>query len=147
MGLQERKEAEIFQENDHKTQSELINSIVGKEVEIIVDWDSISEEGSSHLFKSSWTNMYYAPLIKVLSEIAGDDIGKTALKEKLNKITIQNTLQTSNKESAVSFSEGGLIIDHHPTTNIPDCNAFDGEGNMDCREMCDALRQVLNANL
>ena len=147
MGLQERQAAQDFQNNDLPALQNELNTLVGSEVEIEADWDSLTEDGLAAHLASHWTNLYFKPLFGVLSEIASTDLGKQALQDSFKKLSLKNTLETSNKRDAVSFADNTLTIDHEPATNVPDCDFSNGDGDMTCREMRDVLRDVLNANL
>jgi len=119
MGLQERRVQEEFKKDDHVLLCQQINNAAGFDVEVEVDWDSLSEEGMSHIYKDSWTKLYYRTTIAALEAITVDDIGKATVKDHLKKIVFQNKSQNTLIKNSITFSDGVLTFDHRSTFNIP----------------------------
>ena len=136
MGLAERRIVKTYQEGTYKDLIEEINKTVEKDVEIIVDWDSISNNEYSHLWEDSFTKVYFTPLITALKEISADDMGKEALQEGLKKVEIKDENDYYSPSSAYAFEDGVLIIDHSSYSNVD---------NVD--ERSEALTKLLESNL
>jgi hypothetical protein len=118
-GLKEKRAAKDFQEKSFPKLAKEINSVVGAEVPIEVDWDSIAVDGYADLYEEGFTKVFFTPLLEALKSICADEMGKTALKDALKKVVIKNS-SNSYSPSNFSFADGVLVIDHSPTTNIDD---------------------------
>ena len=91
MDLKQRRALKAFQENSYPELLKRIHEAAGFEVDVQVDWETICEPQSDHLYEECWTNVYFVPLAAALGEICKDDMGKEALKEQLKTIHITNT--------------------------------------------------------
>lgn len=120
MGLAERRVAKQFQENEYEVFLQEIKTIVGKDVEVSVEWDSIAEDGMSHLYAECWPQVYFQPLLKALQSICADDMGKEAIADELQKVVIKNEGSISNSSKWSAFENKTLTLDHKPTTNVHD---------------------------
>jgi hypothetical protein len=117
MGLAERRAAQEFETKRFPQFQKEIHAAVGFEVPIEVNWDSITLEGAASSYDETWPKIYFQPLIKALQNIGADQMGKDALKASLKKITISNRHNHFDAGKMVSFDQGTLHLDHHPTTN------------------------------
>ena len=135
MGLAEKRIVKAFQEGPYKKYESQIHEVVGKEIEIDVNWDSLSKGGSSDLWEDSFPKVYFIPLIDALKSICADDMGKEAIAESLTKIIIENNGNWSSS-SWSSFSDGVLKLDNDPITNIDSTQA-----------RAESLQKVLENNL
>lgn len=120
MGLTERRAIKAFQENDFVSLVKEIHTIAGYELQWDVHWDSLAIENYAALYNEGFTKVYFEPLKAALKEIAADDMGRKALEETLKKIVIKNENNFGSPDSAYSFTNGVLTIDHSPVTNIND---------------------------
>lgn len=120
MGLTEKRAVKDFQDKLFPDLKKKIDEIVGMEVAVEVDWDSLAKEGMSHLYNDSYPKVYFEPIIKGLGEICADDMGKEAVKSSLKKIVLCNKSGKYSPASAISFTDGVLTIDHEPTSNVAD---------------------------
>ncbi|QLG46303.1 hypothetical protein [Costertonia aggregata] len=136
MGLAERRIAKAFQENEYQDFLKEFKNVVGKDIEVKVDWNSISKDGMSHLYEQCWPQVYFQPLVKALESICSDEMGKEAIHESLQKIVIKDEIHTATPSKWSSFENGVLTLDHMPTTNID---------NMDDRAK--AVQMLLENNL
>ncbi len=118
MGLAERRIVKAFQESAYENFLTAMKKVIGKDVEIDVAWDTLAEDGMSHLYEEAWPQVYFEPLIKALESICSDDMGKEAISESLEKVIIKNEEGISSPSSWSSFENGILNLDHKPTTNI-----------------------------
>ena len=118
MGLAERRIAKEFQENEYQTFLKEINSIVGKDVEVNVEWDTLAIDGMSHLYAKAWPQVYFQPLLKALESICADEMGKEAIADELQKVTIKNEAGISSESFWANFADKTLVLDHKPTSNV-----------------------------
>jgi uncharacterized membrane-anchored protein YjiN (DUF445 family) len=95
-----------------------ITWVVGKEVEVEVNWSSISKDSMSHLYAEAWPQVYFQPLVKAMKSICSDDMGKEAIQETLKKVVIQDEIHTATPSRWSKFEDGVLTLDHMPTTNL-----------------------------
>lgn len=117
MGLNERRIAKEFQDKSFPGLKKEIDQAVGFNIPVEVNWESLCEEGSSHLYLECWPKVYFLPLIEAFKSIGSDDMGKEALKASLKKIVIQN-LNNYSSSTGFSFKDGVLVIDHRGTCNV-----------------------------
>lgn len=118
-GLKEKRAIKDFQEKSYPKLKKEIDGAAGLDVPIEVDWNSIAVKDYAHLYEEGFTKVYFTPLLEALKEICADDMGKSALKNALKKVVIKNS-SDSFSPSKFTFSEGVLVIDHSPTTNLGD---------------------------
>jgi hypothetical protein len=112
MGLAERRAAKEFQDKHFPNLQAEIHKIAGFPIPIEVNWDQLAEEGQAHLYKDSWPDLYFKPVIEAFRQIGRDDMGKEALKGGVKKVEIRNSKGASSSHNAISFTEGTLQIDH-----------------------------------
>jgi len=120
MGLAERRVVKSFQEGTFKKLEKKINTAAGKTLAIEVDWDSLAEDGMSHLYEDSWSKIYFEPVIAALKNICSDDMGKEAVSDSLDTIVIKNKAGNFSPREWSSFKKKTLTLDHKPTSNIDD---------------------------
>ena len=72
----------------------------------------------SHLYKKSWPQVYFTPLVDALKAICEDEMGKEAIAEELQKIIIKNEAGVSSATYWSSFDNKTITLDHKPTTNV-----------------------------
>ena len=136
MGLAEKRVIKSFQDEKFNQINEEINTIVGKKLEIDVNWESIAEEGMSNMYDEAWSKVYFNPLISALKNICSDDMGKEAISENLDKVVISNIEGTSNSSRWSKLNDKTLVLDHEPITNM------DYE-----KDRADSLQKELEDNL
>jgi len=120
MGLAEKRVIKSFQEGTFKELVKKINTVAGKKLAVEVDWDSLAEDGMSHLYEDSWSKVYFEPVITALTSVCADDMGKKAVAGNLNKIVIKNEAGNFSPRSFSNFENKILTLDHKPTSNIDD---------------------------
>ncbi|MCA9778498.1 MAG: hypothetical protein KC800_17340 [Candidatus Eremiobacteraeota bacterium] len=118
MGLSERRAAKAFQDGPFQELQAKINEAACKELEIEVDWNSLAIDGMSHMYEEAFPKVYFLPLIGALQAVCIDDMGKEALAEGLEKVTIQNQQGISSASRWATFQNKALVLDHKPITNI-----------------------------
>jgi hypothetical protein len=118
MGLQERRAIKKFQDESFPGLKKKVDEAAAFEVEMVIDWDSLALEDMSHLYEESFSKIYFQTLIDGFKEICIDDLGKEALKKGLKKVVLCNKNGNYYGDSAITFENGVLTIDHLPTTNV-----------------------------
>ncbi len=113
MGLAERRAAKEFQDQVFPEWKQKIDAGAGRSIPLEIDWDSLQTPDESPLYREAWPKVYFEPLADALKAITVDDLGREAVRQKLQAITIRHS---GNK--GVSFASGHLVIDYPPTTNI-----------------------------
>lgn len=119
MGLAEKRAVQDFQKNEFPAWKSKLESAIGFPCELDVKWETLAEEGHDHLYKESFSKVYFQPLVEAMQAICQDDLGKEALKGVLKKIEIFNTNEFSSARG-FTFVSGVLKYDHKPCTNIDD---------------------------
>lgn len=118
MGLAERRVAKAFQENAYQDFLKEVKQVVGKDLEIDVSWDTLQQDGMSHLYEECWPQVYFQPLVAALKSICEDDMGKEAIAQELEKLVIKNEEGISSGSRWATFEDKVLTLDHKPCTNI-----------------------------
>jgi hypothetical protein len=115
MGLAERRAIKAFSEGRYLKLKQEIDALVGFEVPIEVNWDSIATDGYAELYEDAFYKVYFRPLIDALKAITIDDLGKEALKEGLKKIIIED-----GGSSWPTFHLGVLTLSYYAVSNLDD---------------------------
>ena len=118
MGLAERRAVKEFQDNHLPALVAAIHEHAGFAVPVEVNWDQLAKPEQSHLYIDGFRRVYFEPVANALKDVGRDALGKDALKAGLKKIVFANSADTYSAESAVSFVDGTLTIDHDPCTNV-----------------------------
>lgn len=119
MGLAERRATKEYQDKHFPELKKEIEKLAGFAVPIEVDWDQLAVEGQTELYKEAWTEIFFKPVIEALRQIGRDDMGKEALKSGFKKIEIRNASGYYSPGSAITFTNGVLMIDHE-LSNVGD---------------------------
>jgi hypothetical protein len=120
MGLAERRVIHDFQSNELPVLQSRVDEAARHNVPVEADWEKLAPEGESHLYVESWKAIYFEPLIAALSTIAGDEMGREALKNGLHSVVIVNTSGNYYPDHWAKFEAGTLTLDHDPLTNAGD---------------------------
>lgn len=106
MGLQERRAVQALKDGDFKQFTERVNSICGGDMPVEMDWSSFENDNDIIwiLDNKKPQECVFGRLEKVLSKICGDDMGKSALKDKVKKISVINT------SGDMEFRDGTFIL-------------------------------------
>ena len=118
MGLAERRAAKEFEDKQYPLLKKEIEEAAKFKVPIEVAWETLAEDGMSHMYEECWKKVYFTPLIDAIAAITVDDMGKDALKGALKKIVLQNRHDIYYGDRCATFADGVLTIDHKPTTNV-----------------------------
>jgi hypothetical protein len=122
MGLTERRAQKEFIDNVFPALKAEIGKACGFDVEVTVDWDSITKDEYSHMYREAWPKVYFEPTIEAFKAICVDDMGREALKAKLKKIVMHNKHGIYYGDRWASFDDGSgtLTLDHEPVSNVDD---------------------------
>ncbi len=112
MGLAERRAAKEFQDKTYPALLTDLQKAAGFPIEVDINWDQLAEEGQAHLYKDTWPDIYFKPVIEAFRQIARDDMGKEALKAGVKKVEVRNSKGASAPHTAIEFNDGTLQIDH-----------------------------------
>lgn len=145
-GLAERRAIKEYQDKKFPEIKKQISAAAGFDVKMTVHWDKLAQPGEAeHYLEDEYiTWIFFSPLIQRLKEITKDEMGKTALKDKLKEILVTynpDTAPISNYKSGWPFDKGVLTINYKPWVNTggPDTNNF--------IERAQALQQNLEEKL
>lgn len=117
MGLAERRAIKTFQDTKLPELQKAIDDAAGTQVELDIDWDSITEPDYAHLYDEAFSKVYFQPLARALEAIAIDDMGKEALASGLKKVRICYS-GDSTGVAGFTFEGGVLLLDHSPVSNL-----------------------------
>ena len=123
--LAERRAIKSYQESVLPDLQNQINSAVGFEIPLNIDWEKIALPGGAENYSndSYFTNIFFTPLIEAFTTIGSDDLGKEALKAGLNSINITydpDTAPASNYKNGVSVENNELTLNFAPFSNAAD---------------------------
>jgi hypothetical protein len=135
MGLAERRAVEQFKNNDYPEWKAKIDQATGFDVPVEVKWEELAAEEYASSYASFFPRVYFQPLVDALTAITVDEIGRSAVRDGLQKIVVRNSDQYSST-SGFAFENGVLTIDHRPHSNVDY-----GE------ERATGLRQMLESGL
>ncbi|WP_455183948.1 hypothetical protein [Azospirillum palustre] len=124
-GLAERRAIAAYSKDVWPPLEKSIQDAAGFAVPVSLDLKSLALPG----YADSYGNDDYLrkpiidPLIKALSAIGSDEMGRQALKDKLKSITIsydEATAPASNYRDGVTFADGALKLNWKPFANVDD---------------------------
>lgn len=124
-GLAERRAIAAYSKDVWPPLEKSIQDAAGFPVPVSLDLKSLAMPGYADSYGSDdyLRKPIIDPLIKALSSITADDMGRQALKEKLKSITIfydEATGAASNYADGVTFADGALKLNWKPFTNVDD---------------------------
>ena len=117
MGLAERRAATDFETQIYPELKKQIDAAAGFEVPVEVRWDTMMrQEKYVKGWKENWPKLYFKPIVAAFQAICIDEMGKSALKEILKKVVIQDT-KSSHSSNWAEFDKatGTLTLDHQYT--------------------------------
>ena len=141
LGLAERRAIAGYQASVFPDLLTKIRAAAGTDIEVDVGWDRIAQPGQAAQYAGPgyWTDIYFTPLIRALTAIGSDAMGRDALKAKLRRIAVAynpDTAPASNYPNGLRFADGTLTINWHPNSNASDV-----------ADRAEALQKVLEAGL
>jgi hypothetical protein len=119
MGIAERRGTAEFRTNEYPALEKEITKLVGRDVVIEVDWETIAFEEQGTRYAELWKKLYFTPLIDAFEQIARDPLGRDALRKGVTKITITNRSGAYSPTSAIKVDKGEITIDHS-CSNVED---------------------------
>ncbi len=105
MGLAEKKEIRSIEENNIPETKQKLNTILGKDIEISINWDSF--ETVKQL--QEVPHQCLGRIAEGIEKVASDDMGKEALQESLTTIQVNNIEDASAKK--ITFTDHILTVD------------------------------------
>ncbi len=118
MGLAERRATKDFQDRLLPGLTTALTAAAGFAVELSVSWDELADEDYGASYGEFWPKVYFEPTIAALTSITRDDLGREALAGALKKIVFRNSAGNYSPESAITFADGVLTVDHAPSSNV-----------------------------
>lgn len=145
-GLAERRAIKEYQDTKFPDLKKQIDSAAGFEVKVTVHWDKLAIPGQAeHYLKDEYiSDIFFYPLIEALKGVTKDEMGKSALKDKLKEIVITYdpaTAPASNYKDGWKFDGSVLTINYQPWTNS------DGRDGTNFKERVEAIRGNLEEKL
>ena len=141
VGLAERRAIAAYRQDKWPPIEAAIRKAAGFDVPVDVEWDQLTIPGDASHYAD---NEYYGktifqPLVAGLNSITADQIGRDALKAKLQRIHVrfdERTAPASNYPNGLGFANGVLDINWRPYSNTADVE-----------DRTRALTQVMEKNL
>jgi hypothetical protein len=129
MGLAERRSLTEYQEHKFPAIKAALDKAAGFEVPLEVHWEKIAADGEASNYAKEYyfTDTYFTPLIDALKEIAGDVMGRDALKKGLKKVIVTYdaaTAPATNYKNGWPFKDGILTINYEAGVNTQDPSAL-----------------------
>lgn len=123
--LAERRAIAVFEKDSFPALHKSVQTAAGFEVPIKVDWNSLALPGDDKYYGQDdyLVKTVFTPLENAMKDIARDEMGKQALREKLQAINIHYTeagSPASAYKDRVKFEAGTLDVNFRPFTNSAD---------------------------
>lgn len=127
-GLAERRAMAAYSKDVWPSLEKQIQDAAGFPVAVSLDADSLAIKGyaDSYALDDYLRKPIIDPVIKALSAITSDAMGKDALRTKLKSVVIsydEATAPVSNYEDGITFADGTLKVNWKPYTNVDDVDA------------------------
>jgi hypothetical protein len=116
MGLAERRSAERFKNEDYPGWKARIDEAAGFDVPIDVAWEELAVADYADSYAEYFPQVYFQPLADAFGAIAGDDMGRDALREALSKVVVKNSGEFFSPRG-ITFADGVLVFDHMSDSN------------------------------
>ena len=141
VGLAERRAIAAYRQQNWPPIEQAIRGAAKFDVPIDVEWDQLTIPGdASHYADDDYFGKtIFEPLIAALNNITSDQMGRDALKAKLQRIHVrfdEKTAPASNYPNGLSFKNGVLDINWRPYSNTADV-----------LDRTKALTQIMEQNL
>jgi len=117
MGLAERRGVERFRNDEYPGWKAKIDQAAGFEVPVEVAWDELATEGYASDYGSFFPKVYFQPLVDALTAVTVDEMGQSAVRAGLKKITVRDSREYFSAQG-FAFEQGVLTIDHKADTNV-----------------------------
>ena len=141
VGLAERRAIAAYRQDKWPPIEAAIRKAAGFDVPIDVEWDQLTIPGDAAHYADDeyYGKTIFQPLVAALNSITADQMGRDALKAKLQRIHVrfdEKTAPASNYPNGLSFANGVLDINWRPYSNTADVE-----------DRTKALTQILEKNL
>jgi hypothetical protein len=141
LGLAERRAIAAYRQEKWPLIEQGIRKAAGFDVPIDVEWDQLTISGDAGHYAEDeyYGKTIFQPLTAALGSITADQMGRDALKAKLQRIHVrfdEKTAPASNYSNGLSFANGVLDINWRPFSNTADV-----------ADRTKALTQILEKNL
>lgn len=122
MGLAQRRIVAEFKEKEFPKWKSQIDAAAGFEVGLEVLWDTLAHDDyeDRNQYFQWFEQVYFRPLLTVIKNICVDEMGKTAFREHVKKITVDGSEGSGSHHS--SFEEGHFRIMHKAYSNVDEEN-------------------------
>lgn len=125
LALAERRGLKAYQDKIWPEQLAAIHAAAGTPIEVEVHWEKLASRGYGQRFlEPDWfTDIYFVPLARALAEVGRDEIGREAIKAKLERIVVtfdDATAPVSTYENGLRFENGTLTVNFRPGENASD---------------------------
>lgn len=122
LNLAERRAVAAYQENIYADQLQQITRAAGFDVAVDVEWETLAlpDQAAHYSRPDFWTDIFFTPLVKALSAVTADVMGREALQGSLKSITLKFDEETAPSmafENGVHFENSGLTINFRPFAN------------------------------
>ncbi|CAA6811699.1 MAG: Unknown protein [uncultured Sulfurovum sp.] len=119
--LEEKRNIAKIEKSTITDFQEKLNKMIDTQLELSIDWESISDVKKIKLLDKGIQQVYIKPLLSTFKNLSSDALGKEALKElirleRVKKIVFSNKIKTTNKKG-ISLKNGVLTIDQRAYTN------------------------------
>ena len=119
LNLTQKRQVQDFQKFYEEWRKQF-NQTIGFEIPIEVKWDDFfhgSDNTSPETMRRCWENIYFTSLQATFAKVCSDDMGRTAVKEKIKKVLIHPNPGKSSAHNTFDIRDGAVIIDHNPRNN------------------------------
>ena len=140
-GLAERRAIAAYRQEKWPPIEQGIRKAAGFDVPIDVEWDQLTIPGDAGHYAEDeyYGKTIFQPLTEALTSITADQMGRDALKAKLQRIHVrfdEKTAPASNYPNGLSFTNGMLDINWRPFSNTADV-----------KDRTKALTEIMEKNL
>jgi hypothetical protein len=125
VGLAERRAIAAYRESRYPAQEKAIQEAAGFPVPVEVAWDQLTIPGDATYYADPgyYEKTIFEPLAAGLKDVAKDQMGRDALRQKLKSIRIrydEKTAPASNYPNGLKFDGTVLDVNWRPFANVAD---------------------------
>ena len=140
-GLAERRAIAAYRQDKWPLIEAAIRKAAGFDVPVDLEWDQLTIPGDAAHYADDeyYGKTIFQPLVAALNSITADQMGRDALKAKLQRIHVrfdEKSAPASNYPNGLGFAGGVLDINWRPYSNTADVE-----------DRTKALTQILEKNL
>lgn len=104
MGLEDKRFKKQMENETLPEIARQLAEIVGKDIEIDIDWESFNTKESMQEIE----HQVFGRVLEAMRAVAVDDIGKEALQESMNSVSVKNLESKENR--SCTFEAGTLLL-------------------------------------